>query len=141
MELNGKTDSLNLGNYSNKHYFTAYDLDNNGIKEFIFVDGTNIDVFKQDKTKLFSLNLNANIDGLPNFYRFSRNQIKIGLVSREKEMIYLLNSDGTLFDGFPLRGVSPFSIGYLNNNTGSFNLVCGGGENFLYNYQVVESTD
>jgi len=98
-------------------------------------------VYKADKKKLFSVNLNSDINYPPYFYKFSRNQIKIGVVCKDKEQIYLLNDDGTLFEGFPLRGISPFSIGYLNNNSGSFNLVTGGKDNSLYNYEIKESSE
>ncbi len=141
MTINGEIDSMQVAHYSENHWFAYYDITNNGQKEFIFVDGQIIDVYRADKTKLFSFDAKAPISAVPNFYRFPRNQIKIGIVSKENEQIYLLNSDGSVFSGFPLRGISPFSIGYLNNNSGSFNLVCGGAENFLYNYEISESAD
>ncbi|HOY38155.1 MAG: DUF3352 domain-containing protein [Bacteroidales bacterium] len=141
MYLNGKTDSISFDSYSEKHFFNYYDIDNDGKKDFIFIDGGSIDVYKADKKKLFSVNLNSDINYPPYFYKFSRNQIKIGVVCKDKEQIYLLNDDGTLFEGFPLRGISPFSIGYLNNNSGSFNLVTGGKDNSLYNYEIKESSE
>ncbi|NLA24146.1 MAG: hypothetical protein GX879_04185, partial [Bacteroidales bacterium] len=99
MEMSGNIDSLNIAEYSENHFFEAYDIDNNGFKELIFVDNGVLDVYKQDKSKLFSINFETKITNAPNFYRFSGNQVKIGLVSKNKETIYLLNSDGTMFEG------------------------------------------
>jgi hypothetical protein len=38
-----------------------------------------------------------------------------------------------------LHGLTPFSIGFLNNSANKFNLLVGGPENLLYNYEVNEN--
>ena len=62
--------------------------------------------------------------------------MKIGLVSEERHELYLLNNDGSMYSGFPLRGSTPFSIGVFKSSESKFNLVVGNEDNFLYNYSV-----
>jgi hypothetical protein len=70
------------------------------------------------------------------FYQFSATDLKIGVVNRPENKIYLFNNNGELFAGFPLQGNTPFSIGNFGDTLSRFNLVVGSGDNFLYNYRV-----
>ncbi|MFO8001884.1 MAG: DUF3352 domain-containing protein [Marinilabilia sp.] len=69
-------------------------------------------------------------------YKFSSNDLKIGVVSKDESSIFLYNHDGTLYQGFPLKGTSRFSIGILDASAYRFNLVTGGENNYIYNYRV-----
>ncbi|HQB22405.1 MAG TPA: hypothetical protein PLW23_08490, partial [Bacteroidales bacterium] len=75
----------------------------------------------------------------PSIYKFSNNQIKIGIVCKKSEKIYLINENGSIFEGFPLIGKSHFSIGFLNNNDEKMSLIVGGLENLLYNYKLIKN--
>jgi hypothetical protein len=70
------------------------------------------------------------------YYYFSYSDRKLGVVSKSKNLIYLINNDGKVYKGFPLRGSTLFSIGYFSSSTSQFNLVVGSDENFLLNYIV-----
>jgi hypothetical protein len=136
--LDGNTDSLKLDKFSPKHKFSVYDIDNDGNKEYLIVDDNKLFVYNKNKELVFSREFSSEISFQVYFYKFPRNQIKIGVVCNKAGFIYLLNHDGSIFEGFPLRGVSTFSIGYLSDNTESFNLIVGGKGNLLYNYEVKE---
>ena len=41
-----------------------------------------------------------------------------------------------LYKGFPLKGNTQFTIGYLGDSHNQFNLIVGTRYNFLYNYSV-----
>jgi hypothetical protein len=136
--LDGKVDSLNLAKLKDNHHFSAYDIDFDGSLEYFTINGKLLLAYNSNGTELFSKEFPSEIDAPVYFYRFPRNQIKIGIVCSNANLIYLLNDDGTIYKGFPLHGVTAFSIGYLYNNSESFNLVVGGKENVLYNYEVKE---
>lgn len=72
----------------------------------------------------------------PIYFSFSASDRKLGIVDKVDNKIYLLNNTGELYKGFPLDGSTLFSIGYLENTVGQFNLIVGGRNNFLYNYSV-----
>jgi hypothetical protein len=82
--------------------------------------------------KEFDEEINLNIDR----YQFSARNIKFGISEKNNGNIYLLNNDGKIYKGFPLKGNSRFSIGFLKSSASRFNLIVGGSENYIYNYQV-----
>ncbi|PLX07227.1 MAG: hypothetical protein C0596_11965 [Marinilabiliales bacterium] len=136
---NEKQDSLDLGEFSKDHYFVLKDVDSDGSADYVFLDNNRLEVYNKQKKLMMAYDFEAEPTSEPVFYSFPRNQIKIGVVCSSVSKIYLINSDGSLFDGFPLYGLTPFSIGYLNSESNKFNLIVGGQENLLYNYEVNEN--
>ncbi len=119
-----------------KHYFDFKDVDGDGSKDYIFLDQNRLMVYKDNKTLMFTYDFDYTIDLPPVYYHFAAKDRKIGVTAGKKGFIYLINNDGSLYKGFPLRGNTLFSIGYLDNTISVFNLVVGGDDNFLYNYVV-----
>jgi hypothetical protein len=134
--FNGTHTTLFMGKYSGSHFFDYKDMDGDGRKEYIFLDATRLQVFKENKKQLYEFDFDHPIVIKPAYYSFAQNDKKLGIVSREDNLIYMINNDGKVYKGFPLRGNSPFSIGYFGENTSSFNLIVGSNDNFLYNYTV-----
>ena len=85
---------------------------------------------------MFTYKFKEPILSKPQFYQFSATDRKLGIVSRNENRIYLFNSNGELYEGFPLQGNTPFSIGNFGDSLSRFNLVVGSRDNFLYNYRV-----
>jgi len=134
--FDGVVEQSDLGEYSPDHYFEYSDLDGDGRREYIFIDKTELAVFEADKAKVFSHSFRSSITQPPVIYQFAYGNMKIGLVSDERHEIYLLNNDGSMYSGFPLRGSTPFSIGVFKSSSSKFNLLVGSDDNFLYNYSV-----
>ena len=118
------------------HYFRIRDLDQDGKAEMIFVDENTLEVIDLSGRKEFSFKTKNNIRMVPDIYEFSSSDLKIGIVDADKNQIYLLNSDGTLYEGFPLDGNTRFSIGYFAGSDSRFNLIVGSLNGFLYNYSI-----
>jgi hypothetical protein len=54
------------------------------------------------------------------------------VVIKENQEIYLFNEKGSLFEGMPLKGSTPFSISDINGDN-HFDLIVGNGRNlFVY---------
>ncbi len=134
--FDGTVETVDLGIYSGAHYFEYSDLDGSGRREYIFVDDGKIEVFSYDGSRKFSRSFKSAISNAPVIYQFSYGNKKIGLVTGARNELYLVNNDGSVYSGFPLRGSTPFSIGVINKTTSKFNLIVGSDENFLYNYSV-----
>jgi hypothetical protein len=128
--------SLMSRQMSPDHFFSMEDLTRDGIPEFLFVDGNELDVFKQDGKRLFNYKVKGGISDMPDIYKFSSSDVKIGISDRSRNRIYLINSDGTLYEGFPLEGSTRFSIGYFKDSDSRFNLIVGSENSFLYNYSI-----
>jgi len=132
IDFNGKIEELELSDFSPEHYFEFSDIDGDSKLEYIFLDGRDLEVYKKE-SRVFSHNFRKKINIRPGIYRFNGN--KIGISSRAENKIYLFNSNGTLYNGFPLSGYSQFSIGSINKNN-QLNLFVGGNNEMLYNYIV-----
>jgi len=118
------------------HFFRIKDLDQDGKPECIFADGNELNVVDLKGNRYFTFKIKGNIRTNPDIYEFSSADLKIGLTDRDKNKIYLLNSDGSLYEGFPLEGDTQFSVGYFAGSDSRFNLIVGSQNGFLYNYSI-----
>jgi hypothetical protein len=134
--MNGSVSRLLSREVSADHFFSMVDLTRDGVPEFIFADGDELDVVEQDGKRLFSFRVRGSISDMPDIYKFSASDVKIGITDHSRNRIYLINSDGSLYEGFPLEGSTRFSIGYFKGSESRFNLIVGSDNNFLYNYSI-----
>ncbi len=134
--FNGNHTVVDMGRFSGSHFFDYKDVGGDRKKEYIFLDDNRLTVFKENKDMLYEFDFKNRIEHKPVYYHFAQNDRKLGVVSREENLIYMINSDGKVYKGFPLRGNSPFSIGYFGEKPSAFNLIVGSNDNFLYNYTV-----
>jgi hypothetical protein len=134
--INGVAGKLLEHDASPGHYFRMKDLDQDGKPEMIFVDGNGLEVKDLSGRKRFAFKTKADFGMVPDIYEFSSTDLKLGLVDKEMNEIYLLNADGTMYEGFPLEGNTRFSIGYFAGSDSRFNLVVGSLNGFLYNYSI-----
>jgi outer membrane protein assembly factor BamB len=132
----GTVNTLLKQNVTPDHYFRMQDMDSDGIPEFIFAEGDELTVTRQDGKRIFSFRVRERIGNPPDIYKFSASDIKIGITDKPRNRIYLINSDGSLYEGFPLEGSTRFSIGYFAGSDSRFNLIVGSTNNFLYNYSI-----
>jgi hypothetical protein len=58
------------------------------------------------------------------------------ILEQNSGRIHLIGLDGKNYKGFPLKGNSRFSIGFLTSSAFRFNLIVGGEHNFLNNYHI-----
>jgi hypothetical protein len=126
---------LSLQKFSSSHSFEYFDVDGDGTGEFIFIDKGKLYLYNYNGTRMFTKEFNTSDLGGPIGFVFSGNDRGIGVVDNRNNLIYIVDKNGELFGGFPLRGASLFSIGKLSGTPG-FNLIVGGTDNFLYNYRL-----
>ena len=136
ISLDGSVGSKQIEEYSSNHFFDYQDLNADGFKDFIFLDKNKLEVYKQDGSEIFDYKFDENIDYSPVYYYFSYDNRKLGVVSKTTNELFLFNSDGRIYKGFPLKGNTQFTIGYLGDSRNQFNLIVGTRYNFLYNYSV-----
>jgi len=134
--LDGSVSTLFEQKISGDHFFRMQDMDKDGIPEYIFAAGNELSVLNQEGNRLFSYRVRDRISDMPDIYKFSASDIKIGITDRSRNRIYLINADGSLYEGFPLEGSTRFSIGYFAGSDSRFNLIVGSTNNFLYNYSI-----
>ncbi len=121
---------------SGDHFFRIKDIDQDGAVEFIFADGNELKVIDSEGERFFSYKIKSDIEMLPDIYQFSVSDVKIGITDSENNRIYLINSDGSVYEGFPLEGNTRYSIGYFTGSDSRFNLIVGSANGFIYNYSI-----
>lgn len=104
--------------------------------KYVFITPHQLTIYNSGMKKTEVTELDKEIQTIGDVYKFSASDHKIGLISKDASRIYLFNSDGTLYKGFPLKGTSRFSIGFLKSSAYRFNLITGGENNYIYNYRV-----
>lgn len=132
----GKVNNLKFKEYTGNHYFIYEDINSDGKDEFIFADSKHIDVYRENKQLIFTKDLVGNVTALPHIFNFTKKSQKIGVACSDENKIYLLNSNGSVYNGFPLVGKTMFSIGYFTKSSDNFNLVVGSNDRSIYNYEI-----
>ena len=121
--------------FTGNHYFDVFDIDGDGPGEYIFIDEGKIYLYDSNNEEVFIREFGAvELVGPLNFI-FSSSDRKIGIFDNTSKLIYLIDKNGEIMNGFPLRGVSIFSIGKLSDK-GGWHLLVGGWDGFLYNYRI-----
>ena len=130
----GRTTIKSFIKETNYFGFTFYNQSNSPRYVFMLPDRLKIydNSGKELVNKIFNKKMALTIDK----YQFSSGNFKLGLTEQEEQHIFLINSNGSTYKGFPLRGSSRFSIGFLSSSSSRFNLVVGGDNNYIFNYRV-----
>ncbi len=116
------------------HRLEVFDINNR--PHYMFSTKDKVICYDMNGKDLFDKEFDKEINLKVDRYQFSSNNIKFGINEPKSGNIYLLNSNGKTYKGFPLKGYSRFSIGFLKSGSTRFNLIVGGSENYIYNYQV-----
>lgn len=134
--FDGKHETMNIAQLSDQHYFKAENIDSDEELEYIFADGNQLIVKKNNEQLVLKKKMEQPISHLPNIYSFSKSVNKIGITINSENKIYLFNINGEPHPGFPLEGCTAFSIGFISNENSNFNLLVGSPDGYLYNYYV-----
>ncbi len=133
--FDGSVKKMVLRECAANHCFEYADITGDGLREFIFLENNTLESYDRDKNKIFSYTFKNDIVHEPKLFSVGKRDVKIGIVSNKSNQIFLFNSDGTVYKGFPLSGESQFTITNFAK-TGKFNLIVGSKDNYLYNYQI-----
>ncbi len=133
ISLNDKIDSLNFDKYSRPPFFDYADFDGDGVKDYLLMGQEELLVYNKEKTLIFNRSFDNNIIFPTISCSIDGNIVKTGVVSDRTEEIFIFNQDGTLADGFPLYGNTPYSIIQENGQT---NLIVGAPNKTLYIYTI-----
>lgn len=134
--FDGTHDTIGINELNDSHFFVATNIDEDEEFEYLFAQGNQIVIRKNSGQILINPIIDGEITSKPIVFRFSSKEKKIGVCCAASNKIFLLNSNGTLYSGFPLDGCSEFNIGFIGNDASNFNLLVGSPDGYLYNYMV-----
>lgn len=133
--FDGSVQKKKLKTFSVDHSFDIFDITGDGVGEYIFIDRGILYLYNNNGTELFTREFGSDNLGGPINFVFSASDRRIGVFDIDNNLIYLIDSNGNIMKGFPLRGASMFSIGKLSDRSG-WHLIVGGTDRFLYNYKL-----
>lgn len=134
--LSGKVDSKAIQRVGIEHVFDFQDVNGDGKNDFIYLDQNKLSVYHENGKLLFSQKFKEQLEPVVVYFHFGARDRKLGVVSAESNQIYLINGDGTIYKGFPLKGVTPFSIARFAGSKSAFNLIVGSSSGYVLNYAV-----
>jgi len=134
--FDGSVKKSSIGKFSANHFFICEDTNSDNHLEYLILNDDSLVVCDQNTRKLFSRKFNHPIGLPPQILILPDKSRKIGITDTFENKIYLLNSDGTDYTGFPIEGNSAFTLGFSGNEIRSFNIVTGTSDGFLNNYQM-----
>ena len=135
INFNGEVQTYSVNEFSKDPVFEYFDIDADGLGEYIFIDGKRVYAYDNDRNRMFSLTLSSDDIIGPYGLEFSSNDKKIGFTDAGANKVYVVDERGKNLKGFPLNGTTSFSVGKLNRGS-SYNLIIGGRDSFLYNYEI-----
>lgn len=116
-------------------FFDQKDLEQDGEKELLLIDGKELAVFGSDEERKFGYAFDSTITDPPLFFRSSEGMGQVGVLDRKNAEAYLFDHKGSLQSGMPLFGTTPFSVGDIDRD-GYQELVIGSEEGTLYSYSL-----
>jgi len=130
----GSTEEKLIQDFTYNHYFHAIDVNQDSLEDYIFVDKNMLQLFDNSGKEIANYKFENNISTATEIYKFSSENIKIGVVDAIASKVYLFNKNGTLYQDFPVKGNYSFSIGILKGTR--FSLITGNDKKIVYNYQL-----
>lgn len=102
--------------------------------ELIYLDKQQLNVYNNDGSLAFMYNFEQQADLPPQLFSLKKNEYIVGISSKTGAMQFLLDSEGSLMKGFPLKGDGVFYAGYLKND--GIRYVINGTNNVLQAYKL-----
>lgn len=131
----GKTTIAKLMDAPSPHHFVLIN-ENSPNPEYLLTSEKEMILFDKNRNEIMKVSFDNGIFPMADIYSFSASDTKFGVVEKSGGKIHLINKDGSSYQGFPLKAISRFSIGFLKSSAYRFNLITGGEYNYLYNYRV-----
>lgn len=133
--IDGRKLYKTVGTWSDEHFFNAADVAGDSVNEYIFLDKDQLYVYKDDTSIIYNYQFKTPIAAAPQFLDYHGSKKLIGITSAESEQIFLFDTVGKLFPGFPLKGSTGFELTDLRSN-GRTNLIVADNEGVLYLYEI-----
>ncbi|WP_297087009.1 hypothetical protein [uncultured Draconibacterium sp.] len=132
--FDGKYAKKETSKLSSEHEFKVADINGNGKPEFVFADKNRLYVYTESGEKLVEEKYDNDIHGI-NTYANSATKKLIGFCDADANELFLLESSGKVYPGFPLTGNTELSIGKIRNG-GPLSLVAGNEDGDLVCYDL-----
>ncbi|MFI5219856.1 MAG: DUF3352 domain-containing protein [Bacteroidia bacterium] len=132
---NGEVETNPYEAVSLSENFILADCNDDGSPEYIFTERDQVAVYNTKMELLFTRSFNEVFIDYVQYFKTPGGKSYIGLCSSVSNKIFLLKGDGTIVNGFPVKGSTPFTIEQLNNDGKNY-LVVAGNDSKIYVYSI-----
>ena len=135
--FDGSVKKLEVGQFSPDHHFCCEVENADKTFSYLFLNGETLTAYDWQGNRLFLRKFNHTIPFAPQLFPSPDKSIKIGITDSAESKIYLLNSDGSVYAGFPIDGATPFAISFHGKESSTpFYLVTAMPDGELINYLI-----
>ncbi len=131
----GIINSLPLKTVSPEHGFLYADADGNNEPDYIFLDGRELIAYNSQLAMIFRKEFDSQMNGTIQLLTIKNGEHVMGVRSDVADKTWLIKMNGSVYNGFPVKGSTPILIDEMNMD-GHKHLVTGGKENLLYVYSI-----
>jgi len=135
MQMDGNVKTTPIDSISAMHAFVYADADGDKDQDYIFFDNKILKAYSSDMSLIYRKEFDSNMSGGIQLLTLKNGVQVMGLRSAESDKIWLIKPDGTVYNGFPVKGSTKIVIDELNMN-GNKQMIAGGREHFLYVYAI-----
>lgn len=115
--FNGRVDSLTIRNLSPNHYFTMIDANADGKKDILLQEDSKITIHSWNKELLFEHIFTSDLTSPLMSFTLKDRSIRLGILDKSNNQVYVINSDGLINDKFPVTGSTLFMMEDINNDS------------------------
>ncbi|MCX6292389.1 MAG: DUF3352 domain-containing protein [Bacteroidetes bacterium] len=133
--LNGTVKLKSFGLKSPEHAFKTADIDGDGKNDLIFLDHHQLNVLGEDSSVIYYHIFMENIFPEVNCFTLNSSLQQTGFGSKEENKFYLLNRDGKISNGFPVKGYRGIAVDEWGTE-GKRTLVTTGSDGNVYLYNL-----
>jgi len=133
--FDGSVKRRSIRTFSSSHSFDIFDLNSDGVNEYVFINEGILYVYGADYKEIFTRTFETTDLQGPSRYVFSSSDRKVGVYETGKQMIYIINKSGATINGFPRDGSAYFSAGKLSSKS-RWSFIFGGNDGYLYNFEI-----
>lgn len=135
VSADGLVQSIPLNAAGADHGFVYSDADNDGDNDYIFLEGRELIAYDKSLTLIYREEFETPMDGKLQLVEL-KDGIKAMIAnSTTANKTWLLKMDGSIYEGFPVKGCGTALIDEINLD-GKKNLFTGSSENSFYMYSV-----
>ena len=135
ISMNGKTERKTVEAVTLSDNFLFNDMDGNGSPDYVFTEDDQVSSYTNSFALIFDCSLKGiKADGIQ-YFKLKDQKPVVGIYNESSNKIFLIDYKGNFLKGFPVKGSTPISIGYLTDET-KLNLVAGSRDGNIYVYAI-----
>jgi len=122
-----------IGTFSAQHRSDFFDLDGDGIIDYLYIDHGMLRVYDKSGNEILSKTFDSSNLSSPEMLIFSSSERKVAVYETDKQLLHVTGRNGNPATGFPLKAGPYYTAGRVANKS-TWSLLLTQNDGYLYNY-------